>query len=247
MHGTKQNVSIECTEWNSLHLFAKCPEWNCAYFPSAFSELCIHRPWEMSFVFEYLGEYQMKIENICLVNQGHTHLALYCRVGSDKISCYGSFRECILTITGNVMTLHIYLPWVLTLTHSSSSNHFRLGKIPDFLGLVDLFFIFICFWRTSSSFLITVRRQIWARDCRTTVRHATTEPPHLPNWATMPVSPGIEPGGIVFPSQNNNIVLYSFGELQTMWELEIFSSAPGWFDDPLRVSGWPSTSSHVNE
>jgi hypothetical protein len=53
----------------------------------------------------------------------------------------------------------------------------------------------------------------------------------------MPVSPGIEPGGIVFPSQNNNIVLYSFGELQTMWELEIFSSAPGWFDDPLRVSG----------
>jgi hypothetical protein len=25
------------------------------------------------------------------------------------------------------------------------------------------------------------------------------------------VSPGIKPGGIVFPSQNNNIVLYSLG------------------------------------
>jgi hypothetical protein len=41
------------------------------------------------------------------------------------------------------------------------------------------------------------------------------------------VSPEIEPGGIVFPSQNNKIVLYSFGILQTMWELEIFSSALG--------------------
>jgi hypothetical protein len=41
---------------------------------------------------------------------------------------------------------------------------------------------------------------------------------------TLIVSPGIEPGGIVFPSQNNNIVLHSFGVLQTMWELEIFSS-----------------------
>jgi hypothetical protein len=36
------------------------------------------------------------------------------------------------------------------------------------------------------------------------------------------VSPGIEPGGIVFPSQNNNIVLYSFGILQAMWELGKF-------------------------
>jgi hypothetical protein len=44
--------------------------------------------------------------------------------------------------------------------------------------------------------------------------------------STVAVSPGIEPGGIVFPSQNNNIVLYLFGVLQTMWELEIFSSAP---------------------
>jgi hypothetical protein len=42
------------------------------------------------------------------------------------------------------------------------------------------------------------------------------------------VSPGIEPAGIVvFPSQNNNIVLYLFGVLQAMWELEIFSSALG--------------------
>ncbi len=44
---------------------------------------------------------------------------------------------------------------------------------------------------------------------------------------TVHVSPGIEPGGIVFPSQNNNIVLYLFGVLQAMWELEISSSAPG--------------------
>jgi hypothetical protein len=36
------------------------------------------------------------------------------------------------------------------------------------------------------------------------------------------VSPGIEPGGIVFPSQNNNTVLHLFGVLQAMWELEIF-------------------------
>ncbi len=50
------------------------------------------------------------------------------------------------------------------------------------------------------------------------------------------VSPGIEPSGIVFLSQNNNIVLRLFGILQTMWELEILSSAPGWPDDPLRVS-----------
>jgi hypothetical protein len=41
------------------------------------------------------------------------------------------------------------------------------------------------------------------------------------------VSPGIKPGGIVFPSQNNNIVLNSFGVLQTMWELEILTSALG--------------------
>jgi hypothetical protein len=40
-------------------------------------------------------------------------------------------------------------------------------------------------------------------------------------------SPGIEPSGVVFSSQNNNIVLYSFGVLQTMWELDIFSSALG--------------------
>jgi hypothetical protein len=33
----------------------------------------------------------------------------------------------------------------------------------------------------------------------------------------MNVSPGIEPGGIVFPSQNNNIALYLFGVLQAMW------------------------------
>jgi hypothetical protein len=43
----------------------------------------------------------------------------------------------------------------------------------------------------------------------------------------MIVSPGIEHGDIVFHSQNNNIVLYLIGKLQTMWELEIFSSAPG--------------------
>jgi hypothetical protein len=30
------------------------------------------------------------------------------------------------------------------------------------------------------------------------------------------VSPGIEPGGIVFPSQNNNIVSFLFGVLQAM-------------------------------
>ncbi len=41
------------------------------------------------------------------------------------------------------------------------------------------------------------------------------------------VSPGIEPGGIVFPSQNNNIVPGLFGVLQAMWKLEIFSSVPG--------------------
>jgi hypothetical protein len=41
------------------------------------------------------------------------------------------------------------------------------------------------------------------------------------------VSPGIKPGGIVFPDQNNNIILCLFGILQTMWELEIFSSAWG--------------------
>jgi hypothetical protein len=41
------------------------------------------------------------------------------------------------------------------------------------------------------------------------------------------VSQGIEPGGIFFPSQNNNIVVDLFGVLQTMWELEIFSSALG--------------------
>ncbi len=38
------------------------------------------------------------------------------------------------------------------------------------------------------------------------------------------VSLGIEAGGIVFPSENNNFILYSFSILQTMWELEIFSS-----------------------
>jgi hypothetical protein len=42
--------------------------------------------------------------------------------------------------------------------------------------------------------------------------------------------------GIVFPSQNNNIILYLFGVLQTMWQLEIFNSAPVGFDDPSRVS-----------
>jgi hypothetical protein len=31
------------------------------------------------------------------------------------------------------------------------------------------------------------------------------------------VSLGIEPGSIVFPSQNNNIVLWVFGVLQAMW------------------------------
>jgi hypothetical protein len=41
------------------------------------------------------------------------------------------------------------------------------------------------------------------------------------------VSPGIKPDGIVFPSQNNNIVLCLFGVLQAMWEFEIFSSALG--------------------
>jgi hypothetical protein len=41
------------------------------------------------------------------------------------------------------------------------------------------------------------------------------------------VLPGIEPCGVVFPSQNNNIVLYLFGVLQAMWKLDIFSSAPG--------------------
>ncbi len=35
---------------------------------------------------------------------------------------------------------------------------------------------------------------------------------------TVHVSLGIEPGGIVFHSQNNNIVLYFFGVLQAMWE-----------------------------
>jgi hypothetical protein len=41
------------------------------------------------------------------------------------------------------------------------------------------------------------------------------------------VLPGIEPGGIVFPSQNNDIVPCLFGVLQAMWKLEIFSSALG--------------------
>ncbi len=54
------------------------------------------------------------------------------------------------------------------------------------------------------------------------------------------VSLGIEPGGIVFPSQNNNIILQSFCVLRTMWELEIFSSRPG------RLC-WPITSEcHVD-
>ncbi len=42
------------------------------------------------------------------------------------------------------------------------------------------------------------------------------------------VSPGIEPSGIVFPSQNNNTVPCLLGVLEAMWELKIFSSAPGW-------------------
>jgi hypothetical protein len=46
-------------------------------------------------------------------------------------------------------------------------------------------------------------------------------------WIVGHVSPGIEPGGFVFPSQNNNIVLCLFGVLQAMWKLEIFSSARG--------------------
>ncbi len=41
------------------------------------------------------------------------------------------------------------------------------------------------------------------------------------------VSPGIEPSGVVFPSQNNNNILRSFSVLQPMWELEFFSSAQG--------------------
>jgi hypothetical protein len=41
----------------------------------------------------------------------------------------------------------------------------------------------------------------------------------------MGVSPGIEPGGIVFPSRNINIFIYLFGILQAMWKLDIFSSA----------------------
>ncbi len=53
--------------------------------------------------------------------------------------------------------------------------------------------------------------------------------------STVAVSPGIEPGGIVFPSQNNNIVLYLFGVLQTMWELEIFSSAPSRLWWPIAI------------
>jgi hypothetical protein len=49
----------------------------------------------------------------------------------------------------------------------------------------------------------------------------------LKNCWELGVLPGIELGGIVFPSQNNNIVLYLFGVLQTMLELDIFSSAQG--------------------
>jgi hypothetical protein len=41
------------------------------------------------------------------------------------------------------------------------------------------------------------------------------------------VSPAIEPGGIVFHSQNNNKILYSFDILLTIWELKIFNSALG--------------------
>jgi hypothetical protein len=70
----------------------------------------------------------------------------------------------------------------------------------------------------------------------------TQKPSFAKNWLKNPFSkvglgilPGIEPSGIVFPSQNNNIVLYLFDVLQAMWELEIFSSAPRWLDDPLRV------------
>jgi hypothetical protein len=46
-------------------------------------------------------------------------------------------------------------------------------------------------------------------------------------WLRDTILPGIEPGNIVFPSQNNNIVSCFFSVLQSMWGFEIFSRAPG--------------------
>jgi hypothetical protein len=66
-------------------------------------------------------------------------------------------------------------------------------------------------------------------------QHYTIQPQKRQKYGYSIVSLGIEPDGIIFPSQNNNIVLFLFGILQAMWKLEHFSCARVDFDDPLRV------------
>ncbi len=68
---------------------------------------------------------------------------------------------------------------------------------------------------------------------------------HVQKYFDVIVSLGIEPGYIVFPSQNNNDILCVSSILQIHVGKEIFCSAPGRLDDPPRVSCWPSISSHV--
>jgi hypothetical protein len=62
-----------------------------------------------------------------------------------------------------------------------------------------------------------------------------TAPLYIHNfYSCATVSPGIEPGGIVFPSQN--IIYIRLSVLQTMCELEILAVRRVSFENPSRVS-----------
>jgi hypothetical protein len=59
------------------------------------------------------------------------------------------------------------------------------------------------------------------------------------------VSLGIEPDGVVFPSQNNNNILCSLVYCSPCENQKFLAVRRVSFDDPSRVSYWPSISSHM--
>jgi hypothetical protein len=59
------------------------------------------------------------------------------------------------------------------------------------------------------------------------------------------VSPGIEPGYIVFPSHKKQCI-YLVRRTAIWWNMRTFLAVRRvWLDDPSRVPSWPSVSSHV--
>jgi hypothetical protein len=118
-----------------------------------------------------------------------------------------SCRSCGISTSSNPSCLMLH-----TLNHHSFIDcSLMLNSFLMHHNFILIFF-FICFWRTSGSFLIIFssvaphrgqpaakchprwqpsrrlavrcglgRHRIWTRDCRTTVRRATSEPPCIPN------------------------------------------------------------------